>query len=85
MATIVGSVGEIKNTMATKSDIADLEQRTQNGFNRVADEVGSIRQDLRKLGEKVGDLGTKFDIMKKVTVDDHEKHITRLEHQVLHA
>ena len=99
---VIGEFTEVIQDMmsiaAAKSDIADLEERTQDGFDKVAGEIKSVRnemhsmgldmatkQDLHKLGEKMDDLGTKFDVMKKVTVDDHEKRITRLEHQVLHA
>ena len=93
-----GVMQDMMSIAATKSNIVDLEERVKDGFDIVSGEMKAVRnemhsmgldmatkQDVRKLEEKVDNLDTKFDIVKKVTISDHERRITKLEHVVLPA
>ena len=76
---------------ATKTDVQEsideLGERMDERFKIVENRLDdtATKGDFRKLDQKIDDLAVKFDIIKKVTIDDHEKRITKLEHQILHA
>ncbi len=84
-------VHDMMSLAATKTDVQEsideLGERMDERFKIVENRLDdtATKGDFRKLDQKIDDLAVKFDIIKKVTIDDHEKRITKLEHQILHA
>ena len=62
---VIGEFTEVIQDMmsiaAAKSDIADLEERTQDGFDKVAGEIKSVRNEMHSMGL---DMATKQDLHK---------------------
>lgn len=80
-------VQDIMSLAATRTDVQDFREHVDEKFKVVEHRLDdtATKEDVRKIERKVDDLDVKFDVIKKVTIDDHEKRIAKLERQTLHA